>query len=92
MEHILLDGGAFVDKATTHALLKEQLQLPDYYGNNLDALWDCLVSDFTPKMITIRNPQRIVDNLGRYGQSLLRLFEELKEQNEEIRIVFAYDV
>ena len=21
---------------------KEQFQLPDYFGNNLDALWDCI--------------------------------------------------
>lgn len=25
-----------------HRELREKLDLPSYYGNNLDALWDCL--------------------------------------------------
>ena len=25
-----------------HEVLKRDLELPDYYGGNLDALWDCL--------------------------------------------------
>ena len=28
-----------------HAHLKSELQLPDYYGKNLDALYDCLTSE-----------------------------------------------
>jgi ribonuclease inhibitor len=25
-----------------HEVLKRDLELPDYYGGNTDALWDCL--------------------------------------------------
>lgn len=92
MQNILLDGRAFVDKETAHTVLKEKLDLPEYYGRNLDALWDLLTTDFTSKMITIRHPQAIKENLGRYGQLLLHMFEEIQEHNEAITIVYAYDL
>ena len=30
-----------------HHWLAAKLELPDYYGHNLDALWDCLTADLT---------------------------------------------
>lgn len=39
---IVLDAEKMTGKEVTHAYLKEALGLPDYYGNNLDALHDCL--------------------------------------------------
>ena len=38
----ILDASKMTDKAASHAYLKEVLNLPEYYGNNLDALHDCL--------------------------------------------------
>lgn len=92
MKNIHLDGRAFMDKETAHTVLKEKLDLPEYYGRNLDALWDCLTTDFTQKMITIQHPQAIKENLGRYGQLLLHVFEEIQERNDAITIVYAYDL
>ena len=40
MKYISLDGNLFKDVAITHKILKEKLELPDYYGENLDALWE----------------------------------------------------
>lgn len=90
MKNILLDGQKFVDKATTHTILKDKLELPDYYGRNLDALWDSLSTDFSEKIITIQDPFSIEKNLGRYGKALLRLFAELNEVNDAIIIIYAY--
>ena len=42
MKEIVLEGKAFVDIETTHVLLKEVFDFPDYYGKNLDAFWDCI--------------------------------------------------
>ncbi|HET6286861.1 MAG TPA: barstar family protein [Amycolatopsis sp.] len=38
----LIDGGKTVDKASTLDAIAEALSFPDYFGKNLDALYDCL--------------------------------------------------
>lgn len=42
MEVIYLDAMQMTERKQAHAYLKEKLSFPDYYGKNLDALYDCL--------------------------------------------------
>jgi len=84
MEEITLNGEKMIDKETTHAYLKEKLALPEHYGANLDALWDCLSSDFSQKKVTILNSAIIYKNLGNYGESIIELFEDLAAENDNI--------
>ena len=46
MKDVVLDFGTCSTEKEIHAYLKEQFGFPDYYGENLDALYDCL-TDFT---------------------------------------------
>ena len=39
---IILDGKAMTDRPAAHSHLAERLDLPTYYGRNLDALYDML--------------------------------------------------
>lgn len=39
---LTLDARRLSRREEAHAYLREMLELPDYYGNNLDALYDCL--------------------------------------------------
>lgn len=38
----VLDALQMLTKTEAHPYLKEMLELPEYYGGNLDALHDCL--------------------------------------------------
>ena len=82
MIEIKLNGSKMKDKETAHEYLKRKLSLPDYYGKNLDALWDLLSTDTSPKKIIIKNPEMIIINLGTYGGSLLDTFREAADENE----------
>ena len=42
MHTIFLNGGDYATARDLHESLKQLLSLPDYYGNNADALYDCL--------------------------------------------------
>ncbi|MEC0238834.1 barstar family protein [Paenibacillus dokdonensis] len=83
MRDIILDGGKVDNRDQMHAVLKEALQLPDYYGNNLDALWDCLTGWVEmPLMIRWLHFQESEEKLGEYSQLLLQLFRNAEEEIE----------
>lgn len=42
---VQLLGIEMTSREALHAHLKERLGFPDYYGENLDALWNCLRAD-----------------------------------------------
>ena len=55
MKQITLDGNKLADASLVHDYLKEMLAFPEYYGNNLDALYDCL-TDLSDMEIVITAP------------------------------------
>jgi len=81
MKEIKLNGAKMTDKERTHAYLKRELALPDYYGNNLDALWDCLTRDVSFGKITLYNAKLLLNNMGLYGESLIKVFEDLAKES-----------
>lgn len=85
-ERIILDGREMQTKAELHRYLKEKLHLPSYYGNNLDALMDCLTSYFTPRLIEIAFAAEIIENLGTYGKKTLLVFQDAAEINETLEV------
>ena len=70
MKQITLDGNILADAALVHDYLKEQLQFPEYYGKNLDALHDCL-TDLEDVEITITSPEED----GAIYQRIIRVFK-----------------
>ena len=44
-----------LDKTGLHKKLSEALDFPQWYGNNLDALYDCLTEIFEPTHLIISN-------------------------------------
>ena len=42
MKEIIVDCSGIADKRQLHEALKAALCLPEWYGKNLDALFDCL--------------------------------------------------
>lgn len=39
---IIIDGSIYKTKDQFHKDIKDKFDFPDYYGNNLDSLWDFL--------------------------------------------------
>lgn len=83
MKQITLDGNLLADITQVHDYLKEMLEFPEYYGKNLDALYDCL-TDLMDVEITITAPEED----GAIFQKVLRVFKAADRENEGLKVIF----
>jgi ribonuclease inhibitor len=88
MREYTLDISKMTSPAKTHAYLKELLHFPEYYGDNLDALHDCLGEITTPTLIKI--PKELADGkrLGVFGTRLLKVLRIAAEENSALQLRF----
>ncbi len=75
---IYLNGRYMRTKEGTHAYLKRRLHFPDYYGANLDALYD-LLTTWVWGDIVLKNADTVREQLGDYAESLISVFNEAAE-------------
>ena len=71
---IILDVKEFKGKKKAHNYLKKVLKFPDYYGKNLDALYDCLGEIGEETLITVPKAIQEKGYLGEYGKTMLQVF------------------
>lgn len=86
MNIIVLDGRKMTDREQAHIYLKKKLSLPEYYGKNLDALYDCLTEMANAQIIVTYIPE-MKDNLRRYADNILNVFEAAQEKNPKLSVV-----
>ena len=76
-----LDAAALAGRADLHRKLAEALDLPEWYGGNLDGLFDCLTDRREETRLCIRHADRLADALGPYGSRLLAVLEAARGEN-----------
>ena len=75
----IIDGAAMTSRADAHAELARALEFPEYYGNNLDALWDIVSA--TDANLALIHPAPMLNALGVYGCKLLQTLFEAAAEN-----------
>ena len=83
---VILEGSRMIDRVAVHNHLVERLQLPSYYGRNLDALYDVLMELGGETEIIFRDPGAVAEQLGRYGEALLDTLREAAESNPNLTV------
>lgn len=86
MAEILLDGLEIETIEDIHTLFIQALALPDYYGRNLDALFDCLTELGRDTVIRLQNQAALEGRLGRRGRALAALLRRAAEENPHITL------
>ncbi|MEW4059434.1 barstar family protein [Bacillus siamensis] len=81
MEIVIIDGKDITSTEALHRTLKDQLDFPDYYGENLNALWDCLTGWIEyPLTLVWKNFEISQKALGSDADDVLELFQEAQEE------------
>lgn len=81
MKVVIIDGNDFNTIKAFHELLKLKMDLPQYYGNNLDALWDCLTREISlPLKIIWDNFDNSKVKLGNYASKAAEVFIKAEKE------------
>ena len=81
MRTAVLDCASLPGRAALHRCLAQALRLPEWYGQNLDALRDCL-GDLSEETVLILHHAPALDaRLGDYAQRLRRCLTDAAEEN-----------
>ena len=88
MRTIVLDGAEMTSRQSMHDHLARRLELPDYYGRNLDALYDVFTGELHDVRIFFRGESVAEENLGGYFSMFKTMCQEASEQNPELEIFF----
>ena len=88
MKRIVFDFKKIKNKKDFYNELAEKVQLPEYFGNNLDALWDiitCGEIDLPTEVIFINFDNR----KNKFFVSLEELFKDAEKETDK-KIVFKF--
>ena len=91
MKVILLDGNKITSIRDLHEIFKESLDMPEWYGKNLDALHDLLTCYQDGVGIIAVNTPELSKTLGKRWHPFLRLMEDVCAAKDNIRFVMPFE-
>lgn len=91
MRRIVIDGRKMDSRKEVHTYFKESLSLPDYFGNNLDALHDCLGEIGEQTHLVICHFNELEKKLGVYAGNLLKVITDAARDNLFLTVTLASD-
>ena len=81
---VILDCEKLSCRRSAHEYLQDALDLPAYYGKNLDALFDCL-TELCDCTIVLRSRDELIRS-GGYGARVLRVLEDAARANPRLAL------
>ncbi|KXZ22761.1 barnase inhibitor [Bacillus nakamurai] len=90
MNKAVINGEQIRDMSDLHQALKQELRLPEYYGENLDALWDCLTGWVEyPLVLEWRQFEQSKRHTGDGAEAVLQVFRDAKAEGCDITILLS---
>lgn len=85
MKQVTIDFTRCKSLLDLHNELAQKLDFPDFYGQNLDALWDCLTGFiYWPQKICFKGIKLLPKDLQHQALRIYKIFCEAEEEGWEI--------
>lgn len=88
MDEYLIDLSGVTDKDSLHRCLRDALPLPEWYGNNLDALYDSMTEMSVPVTIRFLGSEKAQDRLGDYFEMFRRVLQDVQSDLPGLTVLF----
>lgn len=88
---IVLDLTGCTGRGEVHQRIRRAFGFPDYYGENWDAMWDCLDELFgvnESRAIHIKGFHTLPDAVQEYCQPMRAIFDELQKECPNLLIIY----
>ena len=86
--NIVLDFTDHKKPYQLHRELKTKFGFPDYYGENWDALWDCLdgwFDDDEDVHVLIKGFDTMPEDMRGYAQMMLKVFDDVHANSPNVK-------
>lgn len=87
MKKYFIDCEKLSERRAAHRYLAETLEFPEYYGNNLDALFDCMTEKPECSILFKGAIERY--KAGGYGARILEVLREAAAANPLLKMEMA---
>lgn len=84
MRRIELDGACLTRRGQAMEYLDGRLELPEWWGRNLDALHDCLTEPGEPTALVLAHRAEMEGTI--FGRRLLRVLEDAAAENPFLQL------
>ena len=84
--YAVIDGAEIMTRDELHDALARQLALPDWYGRNLDALFDCLTDLHEPTDVVVRHSDELFAHLGVYADVFQTVLADAEGENLHLHL------
>lgn len=87
MIELILDGTVIKTREGLHQHFARTLHFPEWYGANLDALFDCLTELQEDVNISCSYPELMEKNLGAYAKKVYCVLKDAAAENPHLNII-----
>ena len=81
MKQIIIDCSAIETPRQFHEALAAAMALPEWYGHNLDAMYDCMTELSQPVTLVLSGWAALGERLGDYAGRLIFVLHRASEDN-----------
>ena len=86
MKFAIIDGNTVASMEDVHKTLAQQLNFPEWYGGNLDALHDCLTDLHDDVDVSVVHADTLLETLGPAYVRLCRVLSDVAEENPYLKL------